>query len=91
MEGDGLAVTLVGGKAHIVERTAAGLIVEPFISKVAKVDLDTVQMEIARALPSLATDPEDAVTAACSLIEALCRSVLIELGLPPSPIIDNGG
>ena len=82
MEADGLAVTLVGGKAHIVERTGTGLIVEPFISKVAKLDFDTVQTEIARALPSLATDPEDAVTAACSLIEAVCRSVLIELGLP---------
>ncbi|MBA4044665.1 MAG: hypothetical protein C0471_09640, partial [Erythrobacter sp.] len=82
MEADGLAVTLVGGKAHIVERTGTGLIVEPFISKITKLDFDTVQIEIARALPSLATDPEDAVTAACSLIEAVCRSVLIELGLP---------
>jgi len=82
LEADGLAVALVGGKAHIVERTGTGLIVEPFISKVAKLDFDTVQIEIARALPSLATDPEDAVTAACSLIEAVCRSVLIELGLP---------
>ncbi|WP_430688336.1 abortive infection family protein [Leptolyngbya sp. AN03gr2] len=82
IEADGLAVTLVGGKAHIVERTGTGLIVEPFISKITKLDFDTVQIEIARALPSLATDPEDAVTAACSLIEAVCRSVLIELGLP---------
>ncbi|MBB5704114.1 hypothetical protein FHS76_004029 [Ochrobactrum daejeonense] len=82
LEADGLAITIVSGKAHLVERTAAGLIVEPFISKVAKLDFDTVQIEIARALPSLNADPEDAVTAACSLIEAVCRSILIELGLP---------
>lgn len=82
LEADGLAVTIVSGAAHLVERTSAGLIVEPFISKVAKLDFDTVQIEIARALPSVSADPEDAVTAACSLVEAVCRSILIELGLP---------
>jgi hypothetical protein len=75
----------------LVERTDAGLIVEPFISKVTKLDFDTVQIEIARALPSLSADPEDAVTAACSLIEAVCRSILIELGLPLPPKRDIDG
>lgn len=79
---DGLAVAIVGGKAHLTERLATGVIVEPFISKVATLDFDTVQIEIARALPNLQDDPEDAVTAACSLIEAVCRSILCELGLP---------
>lgn len=82
LEPDGLAVTIVGGKAHLTERLATGAIVEPFISKVATLDFDTVQIEIARALPSLQDDPEDAVTAACSMIEAVCRSILLELGLP---------
>ena len=82
LEPDGLAVTVVGGKAHLTERVATGVIVEPFISKVATLDFDTVQIEIARALPSLQDDPEDAVTAACSLVEAVCRSILLELGMP---------
>lgn len=34
-----------------------------------------------RALASIAEDPEDAVTAACSVLESVCRSILIELGL----------
>ncbi|PZP20371.1 MAG: hypothetical protein DI607_00025 [Sphingomonas hengshuiensis] len=91
LEADGLAVTIVSGTAHLVERTSAGLIVEPFISKVTKLDFDTVQIEIARALPSLNADPEDAVTAACSLIEAVCRSILIELHLPLPPKRDIDG
>lgn len=82
LEPDGLAVVIVGGKAHLTGKAAAGVIVEPFISKVSTLDFDTVQIEIARALPSLKDDPEDAVTAACSLIEAVCRSILVELGLP---------
>lgn len=79
---DELAVVIVGGKAVLTTRQSSGTIVEPFIQKVATLDFDTVQMEIARALPNLQDDPEDAVTAACSLIEAVCRSILIELGLP---------
>ena len=82
LEPDGLAVTVVGGKALLTERLGTGVIIEPFLTKVATIDFDTVQIEIARALPNLKDDPEDAVTAACSLIEAVCRSILIELGLP---------
>ncbi len=82
LEPDGLSVTIVGGKAHLIKRETTGLIVEPFISKVETLDFDTVQMEIARALPSIHEDPEDAVTAACSLIEAVCRSILLELDHP---------
>jgi len=91
LEPEGLAVAIVGGKAHLVEKSAAGLIVEPFIGKVAILDFDTVQNEIARALLNLGDDPEDAVTAACSLIEAVCRSILIEMNLPLPPKKDIEG
>ena len=82
LEADGLTVTVVSGKAYLVERQNTGVIVQPFIAKVATLDFDTVQVEIARALPNIDNDPEDAVTAACSLVEAVCRSILIELKLP---------
>lgn len=82
LEPDRLEVTVVGGAAHLVARQAAGLIVEPFLSKVEVLDFDTVQAEIARALANASDDPEDAVTAACSLVEAVCRSILAELRLP---------
>lgn len=91
LEPEGLSVIVVNGKAHLVERRAGGVIVEPFISKVATLDFDTVQAEIARALANAQDDPEDAVTAACSLIEAVCRSILIELGLPLPPKKDIDG
>ena len=38
--------------------------------------------DLERALASSQTDPEDAVTAACSTVESVCRSILIELGQP---------
>ncbi len=88
---DGLAVVVANGKAILAERKASGGIVEPFIAKVATIDFDTVQIEIGRALASLDSDPEDAVTAACSLIEAVCRSILVELALPLPPKKDIDG
>ena len=91
LEPDGLAVAIVGGQAVLAERGGAGAILQPFITKLATLDFDTVQMEIARALPNLKDDPEDAVTAACSLIEAVCRSILMELGLPLPPKKDIDG
>src|SRR3546814_14840592 len=79
---DGFSVVVVGGKALLTERQGSGGIVEPFIKTVATLDFDTVQMEIARALPNLERDPEDAVTAARSLIQAVCRTLLVELKVP---------
>ncbi|WP_222414113.1 abortive infection family protein [Rhizobium leguminosarum] len=73
LEADGFAITVVSGKAHLVDHQSTGMIVEPFITKVRTLDFDTVQIEIARALPNVTADPEDAVMAACSLIEAVCK------------------
>ena len=44
-------------------------------------DFDTVVREITRARDFVENDPEDAITAACSLLEAVGRSILIELKL----------
>lgn len=91
LELDGLTISVVGGKPILVEKTVAGAVVTPFIAKVTTIDFDTVQVEIARALLSADTDPEDTVTAACSLIEAVCRSILVELGLALPPKKDIEG
>jgi len=51
------------------------------LSGVADVlNFDTVSRDLERALASAEKDPEDAVTAACSTVESVCRSILIELG-----------
>jgi len=42
-------------------------------------NLDTVMDDLQRARDFLDDDPEDSITAACSLLESLCKSILIEL------------
>ena len=82
LKADGFAVSLVGGKAELVQRNASGAVVMAVAAKIAVLDFDTVQRDIARAQKSLTDDSEDAVTAACSLIESVCRSIIVELGRP---------
>lgn len=44
-------------------------------------DFDTVNLETHRILKNIANDPEDSITAASSLVESMCRSILLELKL----------
>jgi hypothetical protein len=91
LEADGLAIAIVNGKPQLTAKQLAGVVISAFVQKVALLDFDTVQLDISRALASAKGDPEDAVTAACSLIESVCRSILIELNLPLPPKKDIEG
>lgn len=91
LEADGLRVKIVNGKAVLLSGEGEGAMVSAIIAKTALLDFDTVHRDVERALQSIKDDPEDAVTAACSLIESVCRSILIELGLPLPPKKDIDG
>ena len=73
---------VIDGKPLLIPGQLAGVVVSAFVHKAALLDFDTVQLDISRAIASAKDDPENAVTAACSLIESVCRSILIELNLP---------
>ena len=82
LEADQLAVTIADGKPRLISKQLSGAVVSSIVEKIALLDFDTVQLDISRALASAKDDPEDAITAACSLIEFVCRSILIELDVP---------
>ena len=77
---DGFEVVEIGGKARLRPTNSGSAAVEAIIAKAAAIDFDTVRHEIDRALAAAELDPADAITAACSLLEAVCRSIIIELG-----------
>ena len=70
-----------GSASRLVKRGTSAPVITALSTALATIDFDTVQRDLDRALASAETDPEDAVTAACSVIESVCRSVLGELEL----------
>lgn len=78
---DGFEVALFGGRAVLRKRGSGAAVVGAISEKTATLDFGTVSRDLDRATRNAEDDPEDAVTAACATLEAVCRSILVELGL----------
>lgn len=79
---DGLELQRVGSSVRLGTPGRSASVVNALANAIVVIDFDTVTRDLDRALMSAEQDPEDAVTSACSVVESVCRSVLIELGLP---------
>ena len=82
---DGLELQLRGQSMRLIAAGTHTPAIAELAVKVEVFDLDTVRRDLERALGSAEHDPEDAVTAACSAVESMCRSILLELDLPLPP------
>jgi Abortive infection C-terminus len=79
---DGLELQRVGQQIRLGTPGRSSSVIDALVNAAAVIDFDTVNRDLERALASAENDPEDAVTSACSVVESVCRSVLVELGLP---------
>jgi|SRR5271166_5516729 len=79
---DDLELRLEGNRVRLVPRGQAAPFVRDLVAKAQTFNFDTVQRDLDRALDSSEADPEAAITAACSTVESMCRSILAELGKP---------
>jgi len=88
---DNLKLEMVGHIIKLYEITTTAGVVTAVGAAAEHFDFDTVSRDLERALRSAEEDPEDAVTAACSVVESVCRSILIEGGLELPPKQDISG
>jgi hypothetical protein len=79
---DALELQQQGPKIRLVIAGHTTPVVEELSGLVETISFDTVRRDVERALASVESDPEDTITAACSTIESVCRSILVELGEP---------
>jgi hypothetical protein len=88
---DGRRIVLHGDRPQLMATGRSGAVVGSVSAKAATLDFDTVRRDLDRALDGAGSDAEDAVTAACSVVEAVCRSILVELklDLPAKKDIDG--
>ncbi|MDU0364936.1 abortive infection family protein [Rhizobium sp. 25PS6] len=90
LEHDGLQLVREGRKVRLCAFTEAGSIAN-LITAGTKIDFDTVNRDLERAKKGVVDDPEDAITAACSLVESVCRSILVELKVEFPKKLDLAG
>jgi hypothetical protein len=79
---DGLRLDRVGHTVRLVATATGSQAVESLSAMTADIDFDTAKRDLDRALRAADDDPEMAVTAACAVIESVCRSILVELDVP---------
>lgn len=79
---DGLALRQRVTKVELVDAQSNAPVVTALSAALAPIDFDTVTRDLERALDNADKDPEDAVTSACAVVESVCRSILVELGVP---------
>lgn len=77
---DGYELRFVGGRTRLFEFGMASPVIAQLGRVSENLDFDTVSRDLDRAMNSCDQDPEDAITAACSVIECVCRSIIVELG-----------
>lgn len=69
-------------RARVRKKGPAATIIDAFTSKTIALNFEAVRAEVDRALESADRDPPVAVTAACVIIESVCRSILAEMQIP---------
>lgn len=76
---DGYELRHSANAVRLTQARTGAPVVSALESTLQTIDFDTVGRDLARALEAVGSDPESAVTSACSVIESVCRSIIVEL------------
>jgi hypothetical protein len=77
--GDGYELTKMGERTRLVKCPIVGAVASDLSVASIKLNFESVKQEIDRALAHMDEDPEDAITAACSTLESVCKCLLDEM------------
>jgi hypothetical protein len=81
LRGDGMEIRCIGEVYKLVATGTDAVAAAALQEKAATFDLTSVQKDFCRALSQAEHDPEDAITAACSTVESVCKCILDESGV----------
>jgi Abortive infection C-terminus len=79
------------GRYRLVSIATNAPVTDALVKMSEFLDFDAVTRHFERALRQADADPEDAVTAACGVLESVCKSLLDEMGVPHPTKQDVGG
>lgn len=78
---DGCELRKTGNDFKVVSLTTV-VVAAALKEKAKSLNLDSVHADFDRALTEAESDPADAITAACSTVESVCKCILDEMGKP---------
>lgn len=79
---DGYELQEVSGRYKLMKLGTTGAVTAALSDVADKLNFESVQDDFDRALSQAETDPEDAVTSACSTLESVCKCLLDEMNEP---------
>lgn len=79
---DGYELQEVSGRYKLMTLGTTGAVTAALSEVADKLNFESVQADFDRALSQAETDPEDAVTSACSTLESVCKCLLDEMNKP---------
>lgn len=82
LRGDGFELREVNHRWRLLSKSQFTGVTESLEGKLDSLDFDSVEKDFERALNEAESDPEDAVTSACSTVESVCKCILDEMGVP---------
>lgn len=82
LHGDGFEVRCVGEKFRLHSMGLNPVAAEELTAKTHALDMASVRDDFERALSEADRDPADAITAACSTVESVCKCILDEMRRP---------
>jgi hypothetical protein len=77
---DGYRLVREARKVRLEELADSPVLSNLLTERLVELNWSVVSQEFKRMIENSANDPEDSITAACALVEAVCRSILVELG-----------
>ena len=79
---DGHELRRIGQVFKVVALATKTVAAAALKEKAKALELDSVHRDFERALAQADSDPADAITAACSTVESVCKCILDEMGKP---------
>jgi len=76
---DEYEVKAVGNNWKLTMVATGSVATESFVNAITALDYTSVEADLQRALDQAETDPEDAVTSACSIVESVCKCILDDM------------
>lgn len=79
---DGYELRKIGGLWKLTALASGSVAVDLLDEAVDATDFEAVRNDFRRALEQAESDPEDAITSACSTVESVCKCILDEMKQP---------